>query len=334
MWYNNFFGPFDPCDCLEGKGSQKQRTLYRNSIELQNQMVQWTNATMELYKWEGLPETCNARMLEMSFLLRGWGGIFEIGDQFYTLMTMPGSNLTIYGDHVKCWGTGMNGFNREFTVYIPGSDEGKVIKELTNDPGTRYDCVIGRDNKYGYPYMRYILNSCFRMQNLKRAIDVCVESMKLPAIITAEESQISSIKKTLQSRQDNDAAIVLSVGNNVADSIKVFDLKVNPGTLKEFEEAYQFECNELKKTLGLNANESVDKKERLLVDEIASTNEETEINSDIRLTARREFCENVNKAFGLNVSVSRTIERKEDYTDEDLRADDDGESADAPDNAS
>ena len=64
----------------------------------------------------------------------------------------------------------------------------------------------------------------------------------------------------------------------------------------------------MKELLGVNNNPNVDKKERLLVDEVNANNEATEDNISHRLKERELFCERVNKAFGLNISVSVNVE--------------------------
>ena len=52
---------------------------------------------------------------------------------------------------------------------------------------------------------------------------------------------------------------------------------------------------------GLNNN--FEKKERLLTDEVNSNNDYVSSNIDLMLKTREEFCKEVNKMFGLNISV-------------------------------
>ena len=59
-----------------------------------------------------------------------------------------------------------------------------------------------------------------------------------------------------------------------------------------------------------------EKSERLLVDEINSNNEFTEQGLKHRLDSRKLFCEQVNEAFGLNISVKLKNPPKESSSKE------------------
>ena len=51
-----------------------------------------------------------------------------------------------------------------------------------------------------------------------------------------------------------------------------------------------------------------EKKERLVAGELAGAEEEKDLVLDMGLMMRKEFCETINKKFGLNVSVRKRID--------------------------
>lgn len=310
MWWNACFGPLDPFAFADMK--PRLINKFKNNNELQNRLMTWTNTAINMYKWNGLTDSMSERMLELSFLLRGSAMIAEINGAYYTLACNPGSDYTMYGEPTKAFGTGFNGFNREFRLYIPGADEGKLLRETTGlRASMNYEAVLGWDNKARYPYINYIINSCLRAADIKRSEDVVRNNMKKPAIVTCEESMVNSVKQAFKDKDDNNEVIVIALGNFSPESIKVWDLKVDPSILKEFADAGEREENYLREVFGLNALPNADKRERLITDEANANNEATKTNGDIRLIMREQFCEHVNTAFDLNLSVELRVKPEE-----------------------
>ena len=64
--------------------------------------------------------------------------------------------------------------------------------------------------------------------------------------------------------------------------------------------------------LGINTL-AVEKKERLITDEANANNEAIDFNIGAMLKARQDACEEINKMFGLNVSV--TLRYTQEVTD-------------------
>ena len=73
--------------------------------------------------------------------------------------------------------------------------------------------------------------------------------------------------------------------------------------------------------LGLNS--TIEKKERLLVDETNANNSHIEMNLDLGFKARRLACQQINERFGLNIQVHRSMELIEPLYGK--RGEDDGE---------
>ena len=73
--------------------------------------------------------------------------------------------------------------------------------------------------------------------------------------------------------------------------------------------------NEFKQTIGINAS-AVEKRERVLVDEITSNDQITETCLEIMLKQRKIACEEIEKVFGLNISVDYIGSREKEDMDE------------------
>lgn len=317
MWFNGFFGCINPFEFCKGMTKSKQ-AKFRNSQELQNQLMRWVNIALNLYEYDGVPDSVDIRMLEMSFLLRGAGMIAEIQGNLFSLICAPGGNYNLYGNPLTAYGYGLNGFNEEFKLWVPGSDVPLTRKGVQKQESKSFNAVMGFDNKARFPYINYIATEAMRLADIKRAEDVIRSNLKRPAIIAVEESQVSSVQTAIRSKDSNEEAIVIGLSGFSPDSAKVWDLKTDPTLLSAFADAYEREENILRDIFGLNSLPNQDKKERLITNEADANNQATQSSADIRLNAREEFLEHVNEAFGINMSVRLRVEPLEEGGEDDV----------------
>lgn len=313
IWTDNIWGAM-PQEGL--KISKKKLARLRNQHEVTNWIEDGVTTALNIYEWHGLPDTCDARMLERSALLYGRYMIAKIGDSYITPACTPGAGYNIYGYPIKAWGWGLNGFNREFSVYIPGADTSREV--LTASSGvsgtTRPEAVVGYDNADGFPFINYILTAAYRMADTMRAADVAVQNLKSPAVIFCDETQKSTIDDILKSRDENVATVIAVKGSVTENDVKFYPTNMDHEILKEFWEYFQNIRGLQSEIFGQNSNDNGDKRERLLVDEINANNERTAANGDKRLYWRRKFCDWCRDAFGLEISVDY---RKGVYSDVD-----------------
>lgn len=305
MWYDIYWGrvPMLP----KVKKSIQARVL--NQQEFRNQFQTYLTLATNIFRWDGLPDTCDARMLERMLILNGTAVMVNINGAYLTLGAAPGFNLNVYGYPTKVWGWGYNGFNREFTAYIPGADVSHELVKSASGAivGEQPDAVICYDNAEGYPFVSYIIAASRRIADTLRAADVAVKTMKSPFLLTAEETTVKGIADIVEKYEDNNFVIIPTKGFS-AESLKVWPTQTNPQLLDAY---WQYKCNvadDLSYQLGLPNNPQADKHERLIVDEVNANNTSTGLNLQKRLEWRKKFCEQVNDLWGLNVSVEVNME--------------------------
>ena len=106
----------------------------------------------------------------------------------------------------------------------------------------------------------------------------------------------------LKQVEGGEPAILGDTGlQNLVDSVKVLDLQV-PLITEELARSYQNVFNQALLYLGI-PHLAFEKGERMIEDEARANTAPTNIMLLDCLDARREFCEKVNRKFGLNVSV-------------------------------
>lgn len=288
MWYDFYWGSL-PLNL--SNLSPKKLAKYQNNLEFQNNFQNLYTTALNIFKWNNLPDTCDERMIERSLLLSGRVIFAEVDGGILSLAGAGCSALNIYGYPVRGWGWGFNGFNREFDLYVKGSGNEKTAR-----------AVLGYDNATQYPFINYIINAADRLTNAVRTMDVIVQNLKQPIIVSCDEQSVNSVREVLNNRDSNGVAII-SNGKLPVDNFKVWDTKANPQILAEMRNHYEWLDTRNREILGIKSNTQPDKRERLLVDEVNANDQSTEISVDKRLTWREKLCEDINTVFNLNVSV-------------------------------
>lgn len=322
-WYNSYWGNIS----LDvSKLSAKKLKKLESNLEFQNIFHNFFNAALNVFEYKNLPDTMDERMIERAYLLSGRCLAAEDNGGLLSLVGAPASGWTLYGYPVKAFGWGFNGYNKEFSVYVPGADESEAIRrnaggETAGEPSA----VMGYDNSTGYPYVNYLITECHRLANLKMAIDVLVENLKQPLIVSCNDDAVNTVREAFKERAENMPAIV-GTGKMPIDAFKVWDTKVSPETLEAFKNLYEWYENNLRELFGINSNEQTDKKERLLVDEVNINNEMTIDSVDKRLVWRKRWCEQMNEVFGTNISVElrnkpKEKEMEQEETEEEMTED-------------
>lgn len=298
--------------------SKKRAAQIQNSREYLNQFYHLYNLSMAVFYWKGLPETCNARALEHQLLIRGQAILAKPkGIGYLNLGSTTTGYWNVNGEPVQAWGYGLNGYNKVFDLYIKGSGISTAeawlgtsieLNTTLSAPIQPADgpAVWCRDNAATYPYLNYLMSAAIRMTDALRAADIAANNLKQPILITTEESLVNSVKEAMKQRDDNIPAI-LSSGKLNLDQLKVWDVKSNPDILKGLWEHYERIENQMARHLGIQTANQMDKKERLLVDEVNAGNDITAYNLEKRLHYRKDFCEMCNEFFGLNMDVELKV---------------------------
>lgn len=299
------------------KINKRDYAKVQNSVEFSNTLMNFFSLAVQTFEWHGLPDTCDERMLERSLVLNGQAMIAKVGGGYLSLAAAGGYDINVYGYPTKGWGYGLNGFNRQFSLYVPGADTSKVLLEAPSgytSAGTP-EAVICYDNSEAYPLMAYLMADSRRLADLVRSTDVSVKTLKSPIIVGIDESEQNSVKALMDDYEDNVFAILKARGFSL-ENIKVWPTQGNPQVIAAIWQQYLNIFARLLAILGINSNPNADKKERLLVDEVNMDNVYVQLNIQKRLAWREKFCEQLNALFGLNVSVSVRGEMLDDGPDD------------------
>ena len=233
---------------------------------------------LNMFTWENLPDKLESRHIE-KFLYEYGQVIFYDNNTFgkVCLPCSPTGALNIYNEPISVL---VNSYLIHDTIPLT---EG--VRILNND------LIIPTDF--------YIRQYSEKMAEVEYAIDINVKQQKFPFFVETDKKNEYTMKQVFKQKDEGQPYIYankkLGIGETTVHTLAV------PYVVDKLHE-YKFELErEILTFLGLN--NTVEKEERLLVDEINSNNDFIERNVEIMYKNRQYACEQINKIFGTNIRV-------------------------------
>lgn len=278
----------------------RRKTNFWESAVMNNATyIQYYNRLIELsiamFDWTGLPDTIDPRFLELTLFKYGQAVFFEDEVMGYLALTNAvQGGFDVYGYPVA---------SRAYSPY------NNYQKNLTLD-----DSVIIYNNYLRTPSSLDVEVFAKRLYNLDRVMDVNANAQKTPILIKCTDTQRLTMKN-LYKEYDGNSPVIF--GDNGLNDQGFTVLKTDAPYVAD--RIYQLKTqiwNEALTYLGIS-NINVQKKERLITDEVSRNMGGVIASRYSRLNARQNACEKINKMFGLNV----WCEYRDDYRelDEELK---------------
>ena len=269
----------------DGKFWQSAR---RNNATYLQYYMHLTELAMSMFEWKNLPDTVDARFLELTLFEDGQIVFFKDEELGYL-----------------CLQCAVNG---GFNVYrIPTNRRAYAVNGYQKNL-TENDSVIIYNNFLRTNSMLDVRNFAERLYNIDRAIDVNINAQKTPILIKCDEQQRLTMLNTYQQYDGNQPVIF----GDKALNTNAFQV-LNTGAPLVADKLYTLKTqlwNECLTYLGIS-NINVQKKERLITDEVTRNQGGTIASRYSRLEARRQACEQINRMFGLDIECNY----REDYRD-------------------
>ena len=271
-------------------GRKKDRDFWESAAMNTGTYRQYYNRLVELaismFEWKNLPDTVDPRFLELCLFTDGQVVFFNDPDLGYlTLQNACNGGFNVYRIPVKRRAYAVNGYQKDL------SDKDSVI--IFNN----------------YLHTNSQLDAAMfarRLSDLDRSIDVNAKAQKTPILIKCDETQRLTMQNLYMQYDGNMPFIFAdkSLNTNQLQAIKTDAPYVA-------DKLYQLKTqiwNEALTYLGIS-NINVQKKERLITDEVTRNQGGTIASRYSRLNARRDACKQINAMFGLDV----WCDYREDY---------------------
>lgn len=239
------------------------------------------NLAISVFDWSNLPNSCDERFIELCLVTRGSVCFFidDVTEQMLSLKCNFSGGFDVYRNPLKRQVFADNGYRNTLNI------ENSVIC---------YNDLLRQNNN------SFIENYAYKLYEIDRTLITNLKAQKTPILIQCDENQKLSMLN-LYKEYDGNQPFIFGDKNLDLQSISV--LKTDAPYLCDslfklksdiFNEALTF--------LGI-PNISVQKKERMLRDEVQQMNGGSIASRFTRLKARRQAVKKINKMFNTNITV-------------------------------
>lgn len=265
-------------------GRKKYDSNFAGAIDMQSTynyyFMRLASIAVSCFEWENLPEGIDSRFLETTLLYNSNAIFFN--DEILGHLVLPvalGGQFDVYGIPTTRRAYAVNGYQAE---------------------RNNNNSVVMYDNLLHMSMLPIIEMFCKRLTNLEITKDINLRAQKTPIMIQCTDSQRLTLENLFM-KIDCSTPVIYADKALDLDSVKVLNLEapylvgnLQTEKLNVLQEAYNF--------LGVGGLE-IEKRERLLTREIAASQEASFAQRENRLKAREQAAKQINKMFGLNVSV-------------------------------
>lgn len=248
--------------------------------------------SMSMFEWKNLPSTVDPRYIELRLFETGSVVFFKddvLGE--LCLDCIQQGNFDVYGNPIT---------RRAYSCY-------NNYQKVLNDK----DSVIIWNNYLRTNSVTDIQLYAKRLWDLDRSVDVNAKAQKTPILIQCNEKQRLSMKN-LYMQYDGNTPFIFADNNIDINGIKAISTQAPYVADKLYQLKNQI-WNEALTYLGIS-NLNINKQERLITDEVSSSQGSTISSRYSRLECRRQAVEKINEMFGLDIEV----DYRKDYQDIDL----------------
>ena len=241
-----------------------------------------TELAISMFEWQNLPPTVDPRYIELHLFQNGSMVYFNddvVGN--LCLDCLPNGNFDVYGNPVN---------RRAYSSY------NNYQRDLNED-----NSIIIWNNYLRTNSITDIKMFSKRLYLLDRIIDVNANAQKTPVLVQGTEKQRLTLLN-LYKEFDGNSPFIFGDKNLDLNALK----SLNTGAPYVADKIYQLKTqiwNEALTYLGIS-NINIQKKERLITDEVTRTQGGTIASRYSRLQARCEAVEKINAMFGTNISVN------------------------------
>lgn len=253
-----------------------------NNLTYRQYLNRLTELAISMFEWKNLPNTVDARYLELHLFETGCMVYFKdevIGD--LCLDCIVNGRLDVYGNPL---------LRRAYSGY---NNYQKLLKYNNS-------VIIWNNYLHGNSILDVEMFAR-RLYNIDRIIDINANAQKTPVLVVGNEKQRLTLLN-LYKEYDGNAPFIFGDKNLDINALKALSTDAPYVCDKLYQLKTQI-WNEALTYLGIS-NINIQKKERLISDEVTRNQGGTIASRYSRLESRRQAVEKINDMFGTNIEVN------------------------------
>lgn len=282
----------------KGLSAEFEDAQLMNGYTYNDYLERMKKICLSMFEWQNLPDTMNARYLEMCLYYKGQAALLK--DDTYGFINTQAADsgyINIYGlpTLLNCWSYS---YNSQRNLYVPDSDD------------TEQDsCILVMNTFERVPTCATIELFAKRLAEAQRTIDINLAAQRTPCLVLTDKNQEFTLRQMYAQYEGNSPVIYANKDQLNPEAIKTVDTQA-PYVIDKLI-AYKREIwNEFLSFVGVsNLSE---KRERLVTAETDSNNELVNLNMQSYLVPRQQACKEFNKLFGLEGDKAISVRVRSD----------------------
>lgn len=240
-----------------------------------------TELAISMFEWVNLPDSVDPRYLELVLFTHGQAVFFKDEELGYLALN--------------------NAVQGKFDVYRVPIMRRAYAANGYQKPLNNTDSVIIYNNYLRTNTMTAVRNYAELLYDLDQSIRVNAKAQKTPILLSCEENERITMMNLYQ-KYDGNQPFIFGTKELRPNAISAINTAA-PFVARDLYELKTKYWNEALTYLGIS-NINVQKKERLVSDEVTRMTGGTIASRYRRLEMRRKACEQINKMFGLNIECN------------------------------
>lgn len=255
-------------------------SLVANSLILSNYYNRLKSLAINGIEWVNLPPEIDERYLELTLFEFGMAVFYQddIAEKYVALRCAIGGELNIYNVPQFRHAYASNGYN----YYLTADDSVIIFNNYIRSPEVEQTRIFAQ-----------------RLYEIERAIDVNIKGQKFPvAVVGPENKRLSMLN--LYKQYDGNEPFIFGTDESLMNTLKVINTQ-SPYVADKLQALKQQVWTEALCYYGIdNQPQKIERSTSL---ESLANLGGVEAQRFVRLNARKQACEEINRMFGLNIDV-------------------------------